>query len=64
MPHWQRSVHNKFFVLQEHLAEEQSLCGSHYVGDPSEDPAELCWPVPTLWLGYGLSGHVVAGLQG
>jgi len=38
--------------------------GNHSAGDPTEDPAEQCWPVPTLWLRYGLSGHVVSELQG
>ena len=39
-------------------------CSIHSLWDPTEDPTEQCWPVPTLWLGYGLSEHVVSELQG
>src|SRR6218665_97166 len=83
---------DKLLVLQEHLAEEQSVLEWQltismmalgagrasvivgcswpseslwypFSGDPTEVPAEQYWPVPTLWLGYGLSGHVVSKLQ-
>ena len=45
-------------------AGRRTPCGSHSACDPTEDPGEQCWPVPTLWLGYGLAGHVVSELQG
>ena len=45
LPHWQRSVQVKFFVLQEHLAEEQSALHWHLTNSPrkSDENTQHNW---------------------